>query len=602
MKVINIPRDSSEINDLMNSGYDQESINKKFQDDLEDIAKEYMIMTELKGNANIIYSEDIYHEKNPEGIGYQLFIKMELLQPLKNVISNPASAEQVIKLGIDMCNALTACRKHNIIHRDIKPENILVSNDGNFKLGDFGVSKTAEHTAGGTKTGTYKYMAPEVYNNKPYGAAVDIYSLGMVLYYLLNRQRAPFVPVMDSKVPTSKQLDEANQRRFKGDTLPPPVDGNPALHKIVLKACAFRAEDRYSSPEEMRSELIALKEQKDSTVTNESTSAFAGEKTADTTADANAWTDADSEKTMGNDWGHTDEKTVGTECVRDDAASGGTVGNEKATGRQQAASSANVTVKIEITPEEAQSGCKKTVAVEGKQYSVTVPAGTTDGQVLRLNGAGKTDTETGAKGDALITVYIKKAAQNFWEKGAEHNKNAPYDQEAVISTAEARAGKELEVGGRKINIPAGTTDGDVVDSVKIYVHDFNTGNRKTYLEHLNKLDKLPNAVLEGYVARGEKKTILGNLWNLVVVPIIVIISTVIFYFLMEWLNDLHDQLINVLIVVIFIIAFILCIKVVLLSALTVISLPVLIPIFIIDTKRDIKFSKKAKEILEERKK
>ena len=73
-------------------------------------------------------------------------------------------------------DSLSACRRHNIIHRDIKPGNILIARDGTCKLGDFGVSKTTDRTAGGTKTGTYGFMAPEVYNSRPYNAGVDIRS------------------------------------------------------------------------------------------------------------------------------------------------------------------------------------------------------------------------------------------------------------------------------------------------------------------------------------------------------------------------------------------------------------------------------------------
>lgn len=68
------------------------------------------------------------------------------------------------------------CKKHNIIHRDIKPANIFASGNGDYKLGDFGIAKTIEQTSGGTKIGTYDYMAPEVYHDQPYGNTADIYS------------------------------------------------------------------------------------------------------------------------------------------------------------------------------------------------------------------------------------------------------------------------------------------------------------------------------------------------------------------------------------------------------------------------------------------
>ncbi|MGN0962766.1 MAG: protein kinase, partial [Clostridia bacterium] len=128
--------------------------------------------------------------------------------------------QDLIKLGIDMCRALELCRKKEIIHRDIKPENIFISEDGNFKLGDFGVAANADKTLGGlSKKGTYSFMAPEVYKADPYGPTVDIYSLGIVLYRLLNNLNEPFL-VDNSEI---DDYAKAFEWRMKGEQLPPPA-------------------------------------------------------------------------------------------------------------------------------------------------------------------------------------------------------------------------------------------------------------------------------------------------------------------------------------------------------------------------------------------
>ena len=82
-------------------------------------------------------------------------------------------------------------------------------------MGDFGIAKTVEKTMGGTKIGTYKYMAPEVYNNQPYGIAADIYSLGLVLYWMLNDRRMPFISAGTAKL-TAGIEEEARLRRLSG--------------------------------------------------------------------------------------------------------------------------------------------------------------------------------------------------------------------------------------------------------------------------------------------------------------------------------------------------------------------------------------------------
>ena len=85
--------------------------------------------------------------------------------------------------------------RYHVVHRDIKPENIFVSATGDFKLGDFGIARTIEKTTFGmSKKGTYPYMAPEIYQGKESDILVDMYSLGLVMYRMLNDNRLPFFP------------------------------------------------------------------------------------------------------------------------------------------------------------------------------------------------------------------------------------------------------------------------------------------------------------------------------------------------------------------------------------------------------------------------
>lgn len=99
----------------------------------------------------------------------------------------------------------------------------------------------------GTRIGTYKYMAPEVFKGQAYGSTADIYSLGIVLYWLLNDRRMPFVAAQSNPL-----LDgEAQSRRLSGEPLPPPVHGSAALKQLVLKACAYDPKNRFTTAAEM---------------------------------------------------------------------------------------------------------------------------------------------------------------------------------------------------------------------------------------------------------------------------------------------------------------------------------------------------------------
>jgi hypothetical protein len=181
---------------------------------------------------------------------------MELLTSLVSYIQhNELTKQLIIKLGIDLCKALEVCQKYNIIHRDIKPENIFVSELGDFKLGDFGIARQVEKTMSGlSRKGTFSYIAPEVYKGEAYGSTVDIYSLGMVMYRLLNNNRLPFMPPYPERI-TYAAKEMSLVRRMNGEVIPMPSNDNGRLAEIVLKACAYEPRDRYDSPSVMRKAL-----------------------------------------------------------------------------------------------------------------------------------------------------------------------------------------------------------------------------------------------------------------------------------------------------------------------------------------------------------
>ena len=257
LKIISIPQNDSEITELYSDGYDSESITERFQEHLKDIVREYSLVAALKGHPNIVRCDDIRYVQHDDGIGWDIYIRMELLTPLMNVLPSVTDVGQAVQIGEDLCKALAECQKKNLIHRDIKPQNIFLSPNGDYKLGDFGIAKSVDRTTSGTKTGTYKYMAPEVYNNQPYGSAADIYSLGLTLYWLLNERRTPFLPLPPTK-PRISEEDAARARRFRGEPLPAPAHGSEELKRIVLKACAYDPKDRYHTADEMLRDLNAL--------------------------------------------------------------------------------------------------------------------------------------------------------------------------------------------------------------------------------------------------------------------------------------------------------------------------------------------------------
>lgn len=259
LKVIEIPQTGNDVSSLQSEGMDQNSISEYYTDLAQNFVKEIELLASLRGNSNVVSYEDHSIVPHEDGVGYTIFIRMELLTPLTAYLSeHQFTQEDVIRLGIDMCRALELCEVKNIIHRDIKPDNIFIADTGAFKLGDFGVARQMEKTMSSlSQKGTYTYMAPEVYQGNKYDKTVDIYSLGIVLYRLLNHNRTPFLPLPPQNVKYSDR-ETAQIRRMRGDAIPTIPDISSVLNKIVLKACAFQAQARYQSAKEMREALESV--------------------------------------------------------------------------------------------------------------------------------------------------------------------------------------------------------------------------------------------------------------------------------------------------------------------------------------------------------
>lgn len=258
VKVISTPQNKSELDSLRAEGLSEEATRTYLQGVVNDFVSEIQLMESFKGVQNIVSVEDYKVVEKKDEIGWDIYIRMELLTPFNSYICDKTLSEQeVIKLGIDLCTALELCARCNIIHRDIKPENIFVNPFGDFKLGDFGIARKLENVTGGlSQKGTYNYMAPEIEKGSQYDATVDLYSLGLVLYRLLNRNRLPFLDT-DRQLLNPNERMNAVRRRMDGEPLPPPCDASPAMAQIILCACAYEPGRRFSSAAAMKKALIS---------------------------------------------------------------------------------------------------------------------------------------------------------------------------------------------------------------------------------------------------------------------------------------------------------------------------------------------------------
>ena len=260
LKAITIPADKSEYEQVLEAGMDREGASTYFRDYVQELNREIALMSRLKGHSNIVSYEDHQIIPHEDGIGWDILIRMELLRPINDALRQNKSftRAEVIRLGTDLCRALEVCGQYNIIHRDIKPANIFISDTGDYKLGDFGVARIASASTGAsTRAGTVNYMAPEVFRGEKYTANVDIYSLGLVMYQLLNANRMPFYPPYPQPI-TFSAAEQARARRLAGEALPLPSGAQDALGQLVCKACAPDPAQRFASPLALRKALEAL--------------------------------------------------------------------------------------------------------------------------------------------------------------------------------------------------------------------------------------------------------------------------------------------------------------------------------------------------------
>lgn len=256
VKIISIASDDQYYETEPSVCIDECTLRRYSQEMIQSLVDEVNILYSLSGYSNILEYHDHKIIQHQDKKSWDIMIRMEYAKPLSRYLTEKQmTLEEVVKLGIDLCTALEICVKHGIIHRDIKDENIFVNEDGVFKLGDFGIAmKLSRNGRTVAMQGTPSFMAPEVYHSEKYNASVDIYSLGIVLYRLLNHGRMLFMPYYPKPI-NSDDSRESIEKRMRGEPFQKPDQANAALAKVIEKACAYNAKDRYASPAMMKRDL-----------------------------------------------------------------------------------------------------------------------------------------------------------------------------------------------------------------------------------------------------------------------------------------------------------------------------------------------------------
>ncbi len=227
-----------------------------FEKIINNIKKNIETVKKADNGKFFIRYEDLELRKASDGKGLLILIKLEQGKSLSEVLKGfTFTLEETYRLGINICQALQKCRSFGYVYPNLKPENILFDKEGRCKIGDFGSFSCLEpaKTSISYKRTQY-YMAPEFIRSGNINCTCDTYSLGLILYMLTNSNRLPFTEPYPEQV-TVNSLNESTNRRLMGEEMLKPAHASEALWKIIRKACAFKPNDRYFTPEQMLSDL-----------------------------------------------------------------------------------------------------------------------------------------------------------------------------------------------------------------------------------------------------------------------------------------------------------------------------------------------------------
>ena len=223
---------------------------------LEAVAQTLRAADSLAEHPNILPWRDHTIRTAANGDGWEICLRADEAMPLEQYIRTHTYGERdLIRMFSGLCSLLELCHSRGIIHGDIKPENLFVSEGGYdgkpvLRLGDFGSAPLISDAAG-------DFASPEALCGDAPTHEGDLYSLGMVLYWMLNDKRVPFAPPAPAPI-SAADFAIARDMRLRGDPMPVPAHGSDAIHRVIMQAVADRPEERFRSAADLRTGLQGI--------------------------------------------------------------------------------------------------------------------------------------------------------------------------------------------------------------------------------------------------------------------------------------------------------------------------------------------------------
>lgn len=245
VKIISVPASATQIDALLLSGAyaDEEAALAYFKELADGVVQEVKILESLSELEGFIPYAGCQVEQMTSGKGYEIYLLSEYKRTLfKHFKRHSFTHLDALNLGLDLCAALSVCRRSGYLYVDLKPSNVFVTDQRLFRIGDLGFIRldSLKYASLPDKYHS-QYTPPEVRDAfSALNTTMDVYAAGLILYQTYNNGELPF---RDDLQP--------------GDKLPAPLYADYEMSEIILKACDPNPEERWQDPMQMGQAIVS---------------------------------------------------------------------------------------------------------------------------------------------------------------------------------------------------------------------------------------------------------------------------------------------------------------------------------------------------------
>lgn len=245
VKVISIPASPSQMDALLLTGAypDEASVLSYFSDLTEIVLDEINTLDTLAEQEGFITFCNHQVETMEDGKGFDVYLLSKYRRTLERHFKRHTFTHlDGLNLGLDLCAALSVCRRSGYLYVDLKPSNIFVTEQQQYRIGDLGfIRLDGLKFASLPEKYLSTYTPPEISDAfSALNETMDVYAAGLILYQVFNDGALPF-----------------NDEVKPGDALPAPAYTDAEMSQIILKACAANPEDRFQDPIALGQAIVA---------------------------------------------------------------------------------------------------------------------------------------------------------------------------------------------------------------------------------------------------------------------------------------------------------------------------------------------------------